>query len=349
MRVVVCFACCALLVACADGTDATSSPEVPLGEFGQARSDLTAGIFGADIDPDATVATVDGHAITAVDVATWLDLFPTLTVEQAVADLVDLQVASAEADVEQIYGWDIRRLDAERAGRAIAWARLYAYPLAQDPADAQVDEAVADPRYIAFFGVPELARASHVLLAPGEDATEADRADARARLEVLRDELLAAGDIDAHDLGAARVDLAEEFEGRPISAVADLHLRFPRQYSGEPTWEGLTAVVSPFATAAFENPPGSLVGPIETEFGYHLVLVEGRDPADLPEPDAYREAVRDWFLRNARYEAYEAQVATLRASAEVFFDRENSELLWSDVETRVTAEQERHADEITGN
>ncbi len=342
-------ACCVALAACGDGGDGTSAPTVPVGEFTEARADLVASVFGDAIDPDATVVTVDGQAITATDVATWLDLFPTLTVEQAVADLVDLRVASNEADVEQIYGWDTRRLDAERSGRAIAWARLYAYPLAQAPSDEQVDEAVADPRYIAFFGVPELARASHVLLAPGEDATEADRAEARARLVTLRDELLARGDIDAHDLGAARVQLAEEFEGRPVSAVADLHLRFPREYSGEPTWEGLTAVVSPFAEAAFSNPPGSLVGPIETEFGYHLVLVEGRDPADLPEPEAYREAVHDWFVRNARFEAYAAQVETLRAGAEIMFDRENSELLWSDAETRVSAEQERHAEQITGN
>lgn len=332
-------------------SDDTAAPERQVQAVGveEARADLTASVFGDSVAPDDVVATVGEHTVAAWEVATWLDLFPTLTVEQAVADLVDAHVGSSTAQTDDIAGWSTVLLDARQSGRTIAWARRHLYPSVPEPSPADIDEVIADPRYLALFGTPALARASHVLIAPDDDATDQDRADAMSRLEALRDELLSLDEVDAHDLGAARARLEEELDGRPLDAVADLHLRFPREYSGDATWDGLAAVVPEFAEAAFDNEPGALIGPVETQFGYHLILVEGHEPADLPEGDAFRAAVRDLLVHQARSQAYGEAIAELQAAAEVYFDAENSELLWSDAETRVAAEQERHAESMTGN
>ena len=86
-----------VIASCASQTEDVALP-APQPEL----TDVTGRVFSG-VSPERVVATVAGLEISAGHVAAYLEVFPTLTVEQAVDDLVDIFAASAratEADVE---------------------------------------------------------------------------------------------------------------------------------------------------------------------------------------------------------------------------------------------------------
>ncbi|MDX2160487.1 MAG: peptidylprolyl isomerase [bacterium] len=70
------------------------------------------------------------------------------------------------------------------------------------------------------------------------------------------------------------------------------------QRGGEYTWAPISNYVTEFAEAARTAEIGTLVGPVETEFGYHIIQVRGREerPASADTVEAEREqAVADYL------------------------------------------------------
>ena len=99
-------------------------------------------------------------------------------------------------------------------------------------------------------------RARHILIGQRGDAEEERAAQRQQALDIK-----------------ARIDGGESFE------------TLARQYSQDPGsasrggdlgWFGRQQMVAPFADAAFSSPVGEVVGPVETEFGYHLIRVTDR-------------------------------------------------------------------------
>jgi peptidylprolyl isomerase/peptidyl-prolyl cis-trans isomerase D len=105
-------------------------------------------------------------------------------------------------------------------------------------------------------GDAEYARARHILIQADEDNPVAREA-ARNQIQNLRAQI---------EGGASFEALARQFSQDPGSAVR----------GGDLGWFGRGRMVAPFETAAFDNPAGSLVGPVETQFGIHLLQVDGR-------------------------------------------------------------------------
>jgi peptidyl-prolyl cis-trans isomerase D len=64
------------------------------------------------------------------------------------------------------------------------------------------------------------------------------------------------------------------------------------QRGGELGWTAAENFVGEFQTAALEAPIGAIVGPIETEFGFHIIQVSGREERDIEgtERDQLRQA-----------------------------------------------------------
>lgn len=82
---------------------------------------------------------------------------------------------------------------------------------------------------------------------------------------------------------AAAKQKAEEFakkvrEGANFGELAFQLSEDPsaKQNSGNLGWFTKGAMVKEFEEAAFNNPVGSIVGPIKTQFGYHIIKIEGK-------------------------------------------------------------------------
>ena len=291
-------------------------------------SALVAGQFGSVVDAGLVVATVGTETITATEVAAYLDLFPALTTAQAVDDLVDLYRASAVADEAGAAGLQIVKRDAELRGRALAFLRHHLESNQKTTAvtDAQIDEALNDPAYSVFYGLPERIRATHLLViappkppanAPAAQSAPTDSPAASAARSKLADDILAelralGHPVTALDLREAYTRHFDAAKAQSIELHKDEGMVFPRRFSGRPRWQGAVArVVDPFADACFNAKVGDLIGPVETEFGLHLIVVEARYPEVAPPPAERRARVARFLSLQARQGSLKAELDRL--------------------------------------
>ncbi|HYM34423.1 MAG TPA: peptidyl-prolyl cis-trans isomerase, partial [Steroidobacteraceae bacterium] len=100
---------------------------------------------------------------------------------------------------------------------------------------------------------PERRQARHILITVGEGV---DDAAAKKKAEDLLAKIKAGGDFAA---------LAKQNSQDSVSAAK----------GGDLGWAGKGAYVGPFEDALFAMSPGEVRGPVQTQFGYHIIKLEG--------------------------------------------------------------------------
>jgi len=106
----------------------------------------------------------------------------------------------------------------------------------------------------------DLVWARHILIQYDSTAEDQDavKAEAKATAQDLLDQI---------NSGAAEFgDLAAEYNSDSTSATG-----------GDLGWFGRGQMVEPFEEASFSGEVGDVVGPVETQFGYHLIQILGKD------------------------------------------------------------------------
>jgi peptidyl-prolyl cis-trans isomerase D len=104
----------------------------------------------------------------------------------------------------------------------------------------------------------EQRQASHILIAVKPDATDADKAAAKQKAEALA--------VQARKAPAKFAELAKQNSQDPGSAAQGGALDpFSRDGS----------MVKPFEDAVFAGKQGDIVGPVQTEFGWHIIRITG--------------------------------------------------------------------------
>jgi peptidylprolyl isomerase/peptidyl-prolyl cis-trans isomerase D len=153
-------------------------------------------------------------------------------------------------------------------------------------------------------GDETFARARHILIQADESNPTAREA-ARNQIESFRTQI---------ENGASFEALARQFSQDPGSGMR----------GGDLGWFGRGRMVAPFEAAAFDNPVGSLVGPVETQFGIHLLRVDGRTDQEArvavyatdveADPTTLRDA--ETALRDLAYEIEEQGIEVGMEQAE---------------------------------
>ena len=108
--------------------------------------------------------------------------------------------------------------------------------------------------------------------------------------------------VDSED--KAKALLAEIEGGKPFADVAKANSKDGSAANGgDLGWFGLGAMVKPFEDAVVAAPVGKVVGPIKTDFGWHLILVgETRTKAAPPLADVKDEIAKE--VQKAAVEAF---------------------------------------------
>jgi peptidyl-prolyl cis-trans isomerase C len=241
-------------------------------------------------DPATVVATVGDVSITLGDIiAVRADLPPQY---QALPDetlydgirqqLVDQALLEAAAEAEGLE-------NAPAVARALAVQRrsvLADFFIRKAVAEGVTEEAVQaayDERFANAPAVQEV-RASHILV-PTEEAAKAIRAEL--------------------DAGADFAALAAEHGTDGTKAQG-----------GDLGWFTREMMVAEFADAAFALEPGQIAGPVQTQFGWHLIrLAEKRD-----QPKPTLDEVRAEIEQELGGEVALAAVEALRGQAAVTLD-----------------------------
>lgn len=137
------------------------------------------------------------------------------------------------------------------------------------------DEAVADyyAANAAQFGQPEQRSASHILIAADKSADAATRAQAKAKASEL---------FQALQKNPGRfAELARTESQDPGSAAQD----------GSLGSFGRGMMVKPFEDAVFSMKPNEIRGPVESDFGYHIIRLDSIQAAQTAPLSAVRAAV----------------------------------------------------------
>ena len=75
---------------------------------------------------------------------------------------------------------------------------------------------------------------------------------------------------------------------------------------------GKGQMVKEFEDAAFNAEPGHVVGPVKTQFGYHLIKVEKKNEAKEAGFDEVKDPIRTELLKRKQDQAYLAKVKELK-------------------------------------
>jgi parvulin-like peptidyl-prolyl isomerase len=140
------------------------------------------------------------------------------------------------------------------------------------------------------FSRPERVKVRRIFLAAGDD--EAARAQARARLDALADEVR---------LGADFAELARAHSEGPEAADGGLL-----------GWVSRGELVVDLEEVIFRMEPGSLSPPVGTQFGYHLLLVEEFQAAGQASFEEVRMEIEPALRAQAAGELYKKWIAELR-------------------------------------
>jgi parvulin-like peptidyl-prolyl isomerase len=149
------------------------------------------------------------------------------------------------------------------------------------------------------YDTPEEVHARHILIRVPEGASEAEIAQAKKHIEDIKKEL---------ENGADFAELAKKYSQDPGSAPNGGDLGFFRR--GQ--------MVREFEDAAFSLEPGQISDPVRTQFGFHLIKVEEKKPAQHPELAQIRERVLKDYIAAERDRRFEQFYAELKAHAKIF-------------------------------
>jgi len=192
---------------------------------------------------------------------------------------------------------DLRESFAERVRRR---------QLLREEVDAHI--TVSDEEIVAqyeghkdVYVVPERVRARHILIAVPPDANPDQELFARERAQQVLKRALAGDDFGS---------LAEKFSQDESTRTkgGDIGYFFKGSLP-----EGLKEV----AEAAFKLQPGEIGDLVKTSFGYHVVMVEDRKPAEQSTLEDARPGVEadvHWLKWSERYKGF---IASLRGKAQV--------------------------------
>jgi peptidyl-prolyl cis-trans isomerase D len=210
--------------------------------------------------------------------------------------LSDVEIADDEVLAHYEAHRDDYRRDEQRVIRylVVESSRLRrTLPVTDEELRAYYDEHQAD------FVLGEQAQARHILFRvnPGSDASQ--RAEAKMRAE---------GVLEILETGVDFAELAAKHSDDPGS----------KDSGGDLGWFGRGEMVPEFETAVFGAKPGEILGPVESQFGFHLIKVEAFKPEQQQPFDEVAEQVRFRVLEGRAAAESEIRAAALarRVAAE---------------------------------
>ena len=155
-----------------------------------------------------------------------------------------------------------------------------------------------------FFKKPEQVRASHILVKIDPKADESQKAQARKKLETIKERVEKGEDFNA---------LAREYSQAPSASKG-----------GDLGYFSRGRMVKSFEDAAFSLKPGEVSDIVETRYGYHLIKVTDRKPpsmmAYLDVKEKIRQHLKDMTLR--REEKQFMHELKAKSKIERFFDQD---------------------------
>jgi peptidyl-prolyl cis-trans isomerase C len=219
-------------------------------------------VLAADVTAETVVATVNGTDITLGNVIAMRESLPEQyqqlpdeTLYSGILEQLIQQTALSQAAEPDLTRRD--RINLENQSRAYKAGALLQKVVTGAVTDAAI-QAAYDARVQGLSATPMVEyNARHILV-----ATEAEAADLRAQLD---------GGADFAELAAAHSTDGSAAGGGSLG------------------WFGPGMMVKPFGDAVVALKPGEIAGPVQTQFGWHLIKLDETRNATVPSLDEMRD------------------------------------------------------------
>ena len=253
---------------------------------------------------DEVAAVVNGTEITVADVET----FAQTTFEeaagpfnQALNTLVAWQITEDGANADFAYDASVDEVD-EQLQSVLDNAQ---FESVEDMAESQGVATSTIRSYVVLLMTQEAiaAELEQTLDQPGDEEIDAQLTDnLPAWTTVCAAHILLETEEEAQAV-AERLEAGEDFATLAMELSID-----PGSGANGGNLDCMVAggYVQPFAEATIEAPIGEVVGPVQSEFGYHLIIVSERTTATTDEvraallENALTTAFNDWYLATAQ-------------------------------------------------
>ena len=130
------------------------------------------------------------------------------------------------------------------------------------------------------FSHPEQAHARHILISVAENATDKEKAEAKAKAATVLSQL---------KQGADFAKLANQYSDDPGN----------KENGGDLGFFSRGQMVKPFEDAAFKLKPGQISDLVESRFGYHIIKLEALKPAGTDTLEQARPSIIETLRRKA--------------------------------------------------
>jgi EpsD family peptidyl-prolyl cis-trans isomerase len=148
--------------------------------------------------------------------------------------------------------------------------------------------------HAAEFAMPERVHVRHIVVAPFEAGPAA-----KTKEQALDRIKLIAADLLKHNMDVRSVESDAAMRLRLIY-FADAARKYSEDASassgGDLGWKAKGDLDPVFEEAAWHLLPGMMSGVIETQYGYHIIMLEERQPAGTEPYETVRAAVREYLL-----------------------------------------------------
>lgn len=272
--------------------------------------------------PDPVVATINGEVLYKSDLEKlWLNMSPQMRKQYELSggkiafldNYITKRLILQEALKDDFHLREDVRFQLEQARDQ---ALFDAY-VREEISSLVVPEAEIRSRYeanLARYRTPERVRARHIVVSPSEQGV-ANRTGSNATSEEAAREKIR--------------EIADQLTQKP-EAFADLAMRYSEDGSaesgGDLGWFPRGRMVSAFDEVVFSLEPGEVSEPFQTEFGWHIALVEEKLPAGIRPYEDVRAEIREELLASRTRDVIrqiESLSTELRNVSQVSINREN--------------------------
>ena len=254
--------------------------------------------------------TVNGEVITETDISMTLGQagmeFSTLddTMKKRVLDMVVdrklLTQAAEKSGIEKSEEYATQLKSLKRDLALDVWMKKEMKTLEDGVSKEKLQKYYNDNK--AQFSEPKKLQARHILIMVDEKASKEDKEKAKAKAEALVKELDA-----AKDKKAKFIELAKSKSEGPSG-----------KSGGDLGWFELGRMVPEFSAAADKLEVGAYTtAPVKTQFGYHLIMLDGKKEAAVKPFEVVEAQMRQQISGKEFADTMKAKTEELRKSAKI--------------------------------
>ena len=222
---------------------------------------------------------------------------PEARIDEELASIKD-RFPSEEEFSKALAGIDMSQADLTRKiKRGVAIEKLLKEHVLQDVTVSEEESRAFYDQNAGMFEKPEQVQARHILIKTEDSATEAQKAEARQKIEDVRKKA-----VEGEDFGA----LAQEYSEGPSNVRG-----------GDLGYFSRGQMVKPFEDVAFALKEGEISEVVETQFGYHIIEVTDRQPSSVVAFDTAQVQIAEQLKQEKSRRQIRQYIDSLREKAEI--------------------------------